>query len=133
MITPMADEAGSDELTADLVERLASTRTIDITTTGRRTGDPARIEIWWFRVGDDFYITGTPGPRDWFANLQADPAITVHTPDGDFTGRVTPVSDPAVRRTVLTDPQLQWYQSQAELDRLVADAPMVRIRLDAMT
>ncbi len=122
----MADDSSG----SDLIDRLASTRTIDITTVGRRSGDPARIEIWWFRVGDAFYITGTPGPRDWFANLLADPTITVHTPDGDFGGRAVVVSDPDVRRTVLTDPQLQWYQSQTELDRLLAAAPMVRVDLD---
>ncbi|MGI9615892.1 MAG: nitroreductase/quinone reductase family protein [Acidimicrobiales bacterium] len=116
----------------DLIRRLASTRTIDITTIGRTSGQAARIEIWWFRVGDAFYITGTPGPRDWFANLAADPTITVHTPDGDFAGRATVVTDADTRRSVLTDPQLQWYQSRSELDRLVADAPMVRVLLDEL-
>lgn len=124
--------AAEDGRSADLVERLASTRTIDITTVGRRSGDPARIEIWWFRVADAFYITGTPGPRDWFANLQADPTIIVHTPDGDFDGRAVAVSDPDARRSVLTDPQLQWYRSHAELDRLVDEAPMVRVELDGV-
>jgi len=119
-----------DPLPGDLVERLAATRTIDITTIGRKSGYPARIEIWWFRVGSAFYITGTPGPRDWFANLRADPTIIVHAPDGDFAGRATVVSDLGTRRTVLTDPQLQWYQSQSELDRLVSDAPMILLELD---
>jgi deazaflavin-dependent oxidoreductase (nitroreductase family) len=119
--------------TDDVIRRLAATRTIDITTVGRRSGNPARIEIWWFRVGDSFYITGTPGRRDWFANLAADPAITVHTADGNFAGRATVVTDPDRRREVLTDPQLQWYQSQAELDLLVAEAPMVRVMLDELS
>ncbi len=43
---------------------LATDRVIDITTTGRTSGAPRRIEIWFHRVGDTVYITGTPGrPR----------------------------------------------------------------------
>ena len=46
------------------VDHLASHRTIDLTTFGRRSGLPRRIEIWWFQVDDRFVITGTPGRRD---------------------------------------------------------------------
>ncbi|MDH3680063.1 MAG: nitroreductase/quinone reductase family protein [Acidimicrobiia bacterium] len=112
------------------IQALAAARTIDITTIGRRSGEPARIEIWWFHIDGEFVITGTPGPRDWYANLMADQTITVHTPLGDLTGRATPVTDDPTRRRVLSDPALSWYRSQAELDRLVAAAPMIRIRFD---
>ena len=32
-------------------------RTIDITTTGRRSGQPRRIEIAFYRLGDDIYLS----------------------------------------------------------------------------
>ena len=128
----MGDVTSPEPAMDDLIQRLASTRTIDITTVGRKSRDAARIEIWWFRVGDAFYITGTPGRRDWFANLAADPTITVHTPDGDFAGRASVVSNPDTRRAVLSDPQLQWYRSRSELERLVSDAPMVQVVLDTL-
>jgi hypothetical protein len=38
-------------------------RTIDITTTGRRTGEPRRIEIAFYRLGDSVYLSGIPSPR----------------------------------------------------------------------
>lgn len=117
-------------VTEDDVAELAATRTIDITTIGRHSGKPARIEIWWFHLDGEFVITGSPGPRDWYANVLADPAITVHTPMGDFTGRASPIRDPETRRRVLSDPELSWYQTQAELDRLVASSPMIRIAFD---
>ncbi|HET6875744.1 MAG TPA: nitroreductase/quinone reductase family protein [Acidimicrobiales bacterium] len=43
-------------------------RTIDITTIGRRTGRPRRIEIVFYRHNDDIYLSGIPGPRtrDWW-------------------------------------------------------------------
>ncbi|MBV9577101.1 MAG: nitroreductase family deazaflavin-dependent oxidoreductase, partial [Chloroflexi bacterium] len=55
-------------------------RTIDITTIGRRSGQPRRIEIVFYRVGDDIYLSGIPGPktRDWLANLAAHPDFTFH-------------------------------------------------------
>ena len=52
---------------------------IDITTTGRKTGRPRRIEIRFHNIDGHLYITGTPGrPRDWYANLLAHPEFTFH-------------------------------------------------------
>lgn len=110
-------------------ESLASQQTIDITTRGRRTGRSRRIEIWWFRVDGRFIITGTPGRRDWLANLRADPHLTVHVGGQDISATATPVTDVSFRRKVFTQPQTSWYSSQSELDHLVATAPMVEIHL----
>lgn len=107
---------------------LARTRTIDLTTFGRRSGRPARIEIWWFRVLGRFVITGTPGPRDWYANVLANPAVIIHANGDDYPGVATPITDPVFREAVFTDPQISWYSTQAQLDDLVVRAPMVEIR-----
>lgn len=115
---------------AELTMRLAATRTVDLTTTGRRSGNPARIEIWWFHVDDRFVITGTPGSRDWYANVLADPAVTIHAPFGDFSGRAVIIDDDEFRRRVFTDPAIGWYKSQTELQQLVESAPMIEIELD---
>lgn len=110
-------------------EALASHQTIDITTFGRQTGEPRRIEIWWFRVDDRFVITGTPGRRDWLANLAADPRLIVHVDGLDLEATATLVDDVLFRRRVFTSPHTSWYAHQAELDRLVATAPMVEIHI----
>ncbi len=113
-------------------ESLASSRTIDLTTTGRRSGRSARIEIWWFYFEERFIITGTPGRRDWFANVQADPAVTVHVNGASYPGRATVVGDRALRRRFFesSSAEVRWYGSQAGLDRLVEAAPMIEIRFD---
>jgi len=108
---------------------LARFRTIDFTTIGRRSGEPTRIEIWWFHVDGRFIITGTPGRRDWLANVAADPAVIVHTPLGDHQGTASIVDDLEFRRRVFTDPAIGWYSTQAELETLVATAPMIEIHL----
>ena len=115
-------------------DELRDDPTIDITTRGRRSGDPRRIEIWMMDVDDRFFITGTPGPRDWLANLHADPHLTVHLKRlarADLGGRAKPVDDVATRREVLEHLSARWYLTQADLDDLVHTAPMVEITFEA--
>ena len=109
------------------LNRIARHRTIDLTTTGRKSGRPSRIEIWWFRVDDRFIISGTPGRRDWLANVLADPRVTVHVDGENIPARAVPIDDPDFRRRFFTQPATSWYSSQAQLDGLVASAPMVEI------
>ena len=59
-------------------QALAQNLTIDITTTGRNSGRPRRIEIWLHTVDGRLYITGSPGRRDWYANLLAQPCFIFH-------------------------------------------------------
>src|SRR5690554_444441 len=49
-----------------------------LTTTGRRTGNPHRIEIW-FAVEDGrlYLLSGGRDRSDWVRNLQANPQVTV--------------------------------------------------------
>ena len=46
---------------------------IDITTTGRRTGLPRRIEIWFHYQDGRIFITSSPGARGWYANMKLSP------------------------------------------------------------
>jgi deazaflavin-dependent oxidoreductase (nitroreductase family) len=114
------------------LDRLASHLTIDLTTTGRHSGQPRTVEIWWFRVDDRFVITGTPGRRDWLANVLDDPRVMIHVDGQDLPATVATVTDEVFRRRVFTDPRTSWYSSQAELDRLVASAPMVEVIFDQL-
>lgn len=44
---------------------LARDLTIDIVTTGRKSGRKRRTEIWFHRIEGRYFITGMPGRRDW--------------------------------------------------------------------
>ncbi|MEM9037110.1 MAG: nitroreductase/quinone reductase family protein [Actinomycetota bacterium] len=119
---------------------LRSEQTIDITTTGRRSGLPRRIEIWFCDVDGEIIITGTvsdhdPGttyPRDWLANLAGDPMLTFHLKQSihaDLPAEAEIVRDPERRRRLLSAPATRWYREQGEsIDDLVAGAPLVSIR-----
>jgi deazaflavin-dependent oxidoreductase (nitroreductase family) len=115
-------------------------RTIDITTTGRRSGEPRRIEIVFYRLGDDLYLSGIPGPktRDWLANLAAQPQFVVHLKHGvvaDLPATASVIVDPAERRRVLTvfvdefnrrhRPDSPW--PEAVLDEWVAGSPLAKV------
>ena len=63
---------------ASIEQALATDRVVDITTTGRSSGRPRRIEIWFEQIDDRYFITGTPGARAWYANLLANPDFTFH-------------------------------------------------------
>ncbi len=78
---------------------------IDITTTGRRTGRPRRVEIWFHNIDGQIIITGQPGPRDWLANLIADPTFTFHLKgdvQADLPARARVITDPEERRAIMS-------------------------------
>jgi hypothetical protein len=112
----------------------ARERTVDITTTGRRSGAPRRIETWFHRVDDVVYLTGTPGKRDWAANLEAEPAFTFHLKNGveaDLAARATAIVDETERRRVFTALLADLGRVsdvRRDLDEWVADSPLFAVR-----
>ena len=110
--------------------------TCDITTTGRRSGLPRRLEIWYFLVDGQVSLTGTPGPRDWLANLRADPRLTFHVKQGasaDLAARAVVVDDPAERRRVMGAVMARngWFRAQRfDLEAWVAGSPLVAVRFE---
>jgi deazaflavin-dependent oxidoreductase (nitroreductase family) len=68
-----------------------------LTTTGRMTGRPHRIEIWFAIGRDTLYMLSGGGHRsDWVKNLRREPAVTVEIGDAKFDGRARIVADPSV-------------------------------------
>jgi deazaflavin-dependent oxidoreductase (nitroreductase family) len=109
---------------------LASDRIIDITTTGRRSGQPRRIEIWFHNLGGRIYISGLPGQRDWYANLVADPEFVFHlkeTAQIDLPARARIVTDPPERRRVLHE-LLAGIGRDAEVESWAASSPIVEVQ-----
>jgi deazaflavin-dependent oxidoreductase (nitroreductase family) len=106
---------------------------IDITTTGRTSGEPRRIEIVFFNVHGRLYITGLPGSRAWLANLKADPGMTLHLKRGltaDLAATAREVTDEAERRAVATAACRAWKRDD-QVEAFVAGSPMIEVVLDA--
>lgn len=106
---------------------------IDITTTGRRSGRPRRIEIVFHNLDGRIYISGMPGrPRDWVANLSADPRMTFHlkgpvTADLPAHGRV--IRERAERERVIAHIAPGWRYDPAVM---VASSPLVEVTFPAL-
>jgi deazaflavin-dependent oxidoreductase (nitroreductase family) len=112
---------------SDELDQIAAIRTVDLTTIGRKSGTARTVEIWWLRVDGRFVITGTPGRRDWMANVLADPRVRIGVDGRVFEATAAPVHDEAFRRRVFAHPGNRWYSSQAGLDMLVRTAPMIEV------
>ena len=115
------------------LKALHSDLTIDFTTTGRHSGEPRRIEIWMLSVDGRLIITGTPGPRDWLANVAANPACVIHLKQrvhADLPAEANVVTDPELRRHVLMSDEAAWYRQQGDdIEDVLNDAPMVEITI----
>jgi deazaflavin-dependent oxidoreductase (nitroreductase family) len=113
----------------DAFADLAENRTIDITTMGARSGEPRGIEIWAWPLEGVLYLTGSPGRRDWYANLKAEPAFTVHLKRGvraDLPAHARLIEDPEERRDVLTR---LIGGSGYDLEDWIAGSPLVEVTL----
>lgn len=112
-------------------QALEQGRVIDITTTGRHSGEPRRLEIWFHNLDGRLFITGLPGRRDWYANLVAHPEFTFHLKEGvqaDLPARATPILDPGERRAVLSRIVARLGR-ESDLEKWLADSPLVEVTL----
>ena len=75
--------------------RLAQEDFCYLTTTGRVTGRPHKIEIWFALVGGALYVlSGGRDRSDWVKNLRRKPEVTVHIGGERFEGRARVVEAP---------------------------------------
>ena len=124
---------GSAELDPAVWRALGHGHTIDITTTGRRTGEPRRIEIVFHNFGDRLYISGTPNverERAWLLNLRADPNLTVHLKQfvtADLHATAREITDVDERREVLEKVARVWRRDPEPMMRW---SPLIEIVVD---
>ena len=79
---------------AKLLPRLAGEEYCYLTTTGRLSGRPHEIEIWFAIEEDTLYLLSGGGEgSDWVKNLRANPSVTVRIAKHIFTGLARIVGD----------------------------------------
>jgi deazaflavin-dependent oxidoreductase (nitroreductase family) len=85
-----------------------------LTTTGRMTGQPREIEIWFADYGGRFYLIAEHRDQaKWVRNIQAEPEVMVRVGDSRFDGTARVVCDedePALTSAVkaLFDAKYGW-------------------------
>ncbi|MEO8570399.1 MAG: nitroreductase/quinone reductase family protein [Chloroflexota bacterium] len=119
----------------DQVRRaLAQGHLIDITTTGRVSGEARRIELVFHNFGGRVYISGSPHPghtRAWLRNLAEDPAFTFHlkgsiAADLPATARI--ITDEAERSVVFAEIVRVW--TRQDLEAMIADSPLIEVTFE---
>jgi deazaflavin-dependent oxidoreductase (nitroreductase family) len=114
-------------------QALSRGHTIDITTTGRQSGQPRRIEVVFFNFDGRLYISGMPRKerRSWLANLEADPSMTFHLKgpvEADLPARARILVDPVEREAVLRRIAQAWRRT--DVDTMVRWSPLIEIEIE---
>ncbi|MSQ14233.1 MAG: nitroreductase family deazaflavin-dependent oxidoreductase [Dehalococcoidia bacterium] len=114
------------------VAALRKDRLIDITTTGRKSGQARRIEIGFGIINGKLYLTGRPGRRGWYANLLANPAFTIHLKQSaklDLAATARPITDTDERHRVLAAYQakLPRFAPRMDMEQWTARSPLVEV------
>ncbi len=112
---------------------LARGGVIDITTVGRQSGRPRRIEIVFHNIDGKIYISGIPSPtrRGWLANLEARPEFTVHLKGAvhaDLPAKARIIDDEAERRRILAAVARNWKRK--DLETMIRLSPLIEVSFD---
>ena len=112
-------------------------RTVDITTIGRKSGRPRRIETWYYRSRGRYFLSGSPGTRDWQANLIANPRMQFHLKESinrTLDATASHISDAGERRHIISgfdrfrEGATTVYGS--DLDAWVERSPLIELLFD---
>jgi deazaflavin-dependent oxidoreductase (nitroreductase family) len=104
---------------------------IDITTIGRRSGKPRRIEVVFHNFGGRIYISGRPGRRGWYANVVANPHFTFHlkgTVKADLPALARPITDQDERRRVFAEVVSVWRGMDPDV--MVRRSPLIEVTIE---
>jgi deazaflavin-dependent oxidoreductase (nitroreductase family) len=75
---------------------LESTREIQLTVTGRKSGREITIPVWFVQQGDTLYLLPARGSdSDWYKNVLKEPTIRLTAGRAQLTAGATPITDPA--------------------------------------
>jgi deazaflavin-dependent oxidoreductase (nitroreductase family) len=101
------------KLTPSPDSSLASEQYCYLTTTGRKSGKPREIEIWFGLEGTTLYLlSGGRNRSNWVRNLMSDSEVKVRIGESEFDGRariVTSVEEDARARELLLDKYSAGY------------------------
>jgi deazaflavin-dependent oxidoreductase (nitroreductase family) len=114
-------------------EALEHGHTIDITTKGRLSGKPRRLEIVFHNIDGRIYISGTPYPskRRWLLNLEADPHMTFHLKGrtkANLPALARVIEDEVERRAILHHVARNW--GRTDVERMVQYSPLIEVQFE---
>jgi len=103
----------NDQLT-DLLLHLAKEEYCYLTTTGRVTGKPHQIEIWFVAQNNSIYMLSGSGTSDWVKNLLKDPAVSVRIGNRTLPGTARIVENDQEEMTVRNQMADKYKEREAD-------------------
>ena len=116
---------------ATAAEALAAVRhesTVRITTTGRKSGKPHTVPVWFAVDGDRVLLSTLDPSRDWVLNALHTPAVRLDFGSVVVEGRLRPVTDPALAERITAALRQKYWV--AWLAGLVGKGPAATYVID---
>jgi deazaflavin-dependent oxidoreductase (nitroreductase family) len=84
------------QVSADDLRRIEDQSTVELTTIGRKSGQPRGVTIWFVHDQGSLYVqAGKDGKTDWYRNLLAKPEATLRFEGLTVRGLAKAVDDAA--------------------------------------
>ena len=104
----------------DLLASLGGEEYCYLTTTGRKSGKPHEIEIWFGIKGNSLYLLSGGGDgSDWVKNLRVNPNVKVRIAKHAFTGIarvVRNIEEESLARPMLAAKYQNWKEGRKMSD-----------------
>lgn len=99
---------------ASLISSLKDQDYCYLTTTGRVSGRPHEIEIWFGANDRTLYLLSGSEKSDWVRNLLKDPTVTVRIARHTFSGTARVVTDNEERRAryLIAEKYQEWDEGK---------------------
>lgn len=126
-------------MTDPVLVALARGGLVEITTHERDTGRARTTGVSLHNVDRRLVLADRPGTRDWYADLLADPTLTIHLApigvDAEVPARAKPVTEWQQRRRLMERVMLEGFgyapeRASRELDFWVTRSPLVHVEAD---
>jgi deazaflavin-dependent oxidoreductase (nitroreductase family) len=91
-----------DAKLAERVKRIARKQTLRLTHTGRKSGKPHEVTIWFIATGDKIYLPTGNVNRQWVANVKMTPRIRLSIGGECFEGEARFLTDARERKRVIS-------------------------------
>lgn len=110
---------------SEFLRNLASTREIEITVTGRKTGRRISTPIWFVHEGERLYLVPVNGSdSNWYKNAVANPTIQLSAKGRRIAVKASPVSDAARVNQVVEKLRSKYGEAEVKKYYSKLDAAM---------
>ncbi|HUI25678.1 MAG TPA: nitroreductase family deazaflavin-dependent oxidoreductase [Candidatus Kryptonia bacterium] len=113
---------------------VADAKTLKLTTTGRKSGQPRTAEIWFVVEADHLFIqAGKAARKGWLVNIKSNPQVALDIAGTRLRGRATVITDSAQREHVLDLIRQKYWRARISSWIGSAIGAGIPVRIDDVT